>query len=262
MIRSKAPRSTTRSLMTGKAVARQGSMSMRVAVLEAAHVELAGGGARRAGRAAAPLITTPHVPQIPSRQSWSKAIGSSPFWISPSLTTSSISRNDMSGLTSFGLVGDEAARVASASFCRQTCRVRFILHCRSLVAPLRRGGRSRRSAARRCGSGFLPSPVYSQAATWQKCSSSRSASPSVGLVLLAEVAAAGLLALERVAGTSARRARGSRPRGRPSPATGSAPRRRPSTLTFFQNSSRSAGIFCERRLEALPRCAPCRSTPT
>ncbi len=54
----------------------------------------------RAGPWARPLITTPQVPQMPSRQSWSNAIGSSPFPIRPSLTTSSISRNDISSLTS------------------------------------------------------------------------------------------------------------------------------------------------------------------
>ena len=44
-----------------------------------------------------PLIIIPQVPQMPSRQSCSKAIGSSPSAISRSLTTSSISRNDISG---------------------------------------------------------------------------------------------------------------------------------------------------------------------
>ena len=47
------------------------------------------------------------MPQMPSRQSESNAIGSSPFAISPSLTTSSISRNDMSGETSLGRVVDQ-----------------------------------------------------------------------------------------------------------------------------------------------------------
>src|SRR5256885_3841031 len=42
----------------------------------------------------------PHIPQIPSRQSWSNAIGSSLRASSCWLSTSSISRNDMSGLTS------------------------------------------------------------------------------------------------------------------------------------------------------------------
>ena len=49
------------------------------------------------GPCAMPLMTTPHMPQMPSRQSWSKATGSSPCRISCSLRTSSISRNDMSG---------------------------------------------------------------------------------------------------------------------------------------------------------------------
>jgi hypothetical protein len=49
---------------------------------------------------ARPLIITPHDPQMPSRQSWSKETGSSPFMMSCSLSTSSISRNDMSGETS------------------------------------------------------------------------------------------------------------------------------------------------------------------
>ena len=52
-------------------------------------------------------------------------------------------------------------------------------------------------AARRCGSARLPSPAYSQAATWQKCSSSRAASPSAVWILLAEVAAARLFARSR-----------------------------------------------------------------
>ena len=82
----------------------------RVAVLEAAHVQLADGRARGRARAATPLTTKPHVPQMPSRQSESNAIGSSPLRISPSLTTSSISRNDMSGETSLGRVVHQPAR--------------------------------------------------------------------------------------------------------------------------------------------------------
>ena len=55
------------------------------------------------GQAHGPQQTTTcqlHMPQMPSRQSWSKATGSSPSRISCSLSTSSISRNDMSGETS------------------------------------------------------------------------------------------------------------------------------------------------------------------
>jgi hypothetical protein len=95
MMRSKAPRSTTRSLMTGKA-RRATARCDLVAVLEAAHVQLAGGGPLL-GPCASPLIISEHMPQMPSRQSWSNAIGSSPLAISCSLSTSSISRNDMSG---------------------------------------------------------------------------------------------------------------------------------------------------------------------
>ena len=62
-----------------------------------AHVQLAGRWSRCRGPWATPLITSAHAPQMPSRQSWSKAIGSSPPWMSCSLRTSSISRNDMSG---------------------------------------------------------------------------------------------------------------------------------------------------------------------
>ena len=72
-----------------------------------------------------PLMTSEHMPQMPSRQSESKAIGSSPRSISPSLTTSSISRKDMSGDHVLGLVGLEPARVL-AFFWRQTLSVRFI----------------------------------------------------------------------------------------------------------------------------------------
>ena len=49
---------------------------------------------------AAPLIISEHEPQMPSRQSWSKAIASRPCATSRSLTTSNISRNDISGLMS------------------------------------------------------------------------------------------------------------------------------------------------------------------
>src|SRR6187401_542292 len=81
-----------------------------------------------------PLMTSEQVPQIPSRQSCSKAIGSFPCASRFSLTTSSISRNDISGET-------PSARCVSnlpsalPFFCRQTWSVRFI---GLLVAPLGR----------------------------------------------------------------------------------------------------------------------------
>src|SRR5262245_45233375 len=100
MIRSNADRSTTRSLITGKAAARQGS---HVISSPSANFRMWSWQAvtPRSGPWGEPLITMLQVPQIPSRQSWSKAIGSSPLAMRPSFTTSSISRNDMSGLTSF-----------------------------------------------------------------------------------------------------------------------------------------------------------------
>ena len=64
-------------------------------------------------------------PQIPSRQSDSKAIGSLPLSISPSLTTSSISRNDMS--SRIFLASQVSRRPGvEAFFCRQILRVRFM----------------------------------------------------------------------------------------------------------------------------------------
>ncbi len=48
-----------------------------------------------------PLMTREHMPQMPSRQSESKAMGSWPRSMSSSLTTSSISRKDMSSRTFF-----------------------------------------------------------------------------------------------------------------------------------------------------------------
>ena len=52
---------------------------------------------------ALPEIISPHMPQMPSRQSESKAMGSSPAALSCSLSTSSISRKDMSALMSLTL---------------------------------------------------------------------------------------------------------------------------------------------------------------
>ena len=76
----------------------------------------------RRGPCGLPFTTIPHIPQMPSRQSWSKAIGSSAFSMRRWFTTSSISRKDMSGLMS------GASYVTNfpsdfASFCRQTVSV-------------------------------------------------------------------------------------------------------------------------------------------
>ena len=81
---------------TGKARARQGS---RVSVSPSLKRRMCSWQTvvHASGPCGRPLTRNPHVPQMPSRQSESNAIGSSPLRIRPSLTTSSISRNDMSG---------------------------------------------------------------------------------------------------------------------------------------------------------------------
>ena len=63
--------------MSGNAWARNGSTTIVVAVLETAHVGLAGRDAL-CGPCGLPSMTSEQVPQMPSRQSWSKAMGSSP----------------------------------------------------------------------------------------------------------------------------------------------------------------------------------------
>ena len=98
MIRSNALRSTMRSRTSGKLAARHGSIvtwsPSRNLRMCSWHVAVP-----RSGPCGTPLIIIPHDPQMPSRQSWSNAIGSLPSSVSRSFTMSSISRNDMSGFT-------------------------------------------------------------------------------------------------------------------------------------------------------------------
>ena len=94
MIRSKADRSTTRSLITGKASARHGSTvivspSLKLRMCSWQVVVTS-------GPCAMPEIIIPQVPQMPSRQSESNAIGSIPCAMRFSLSSSSISRKLMS----------------------------------------------------------------------------------------------------------------------------------------------------------------------
>ena len=98
MIRSKADRSTTRSRSTGNAVARHGSTVMVSPSLKDRMCNWQ--VVVTSGPWALPLIMRPHMPQMPSRQSLSKAMGSSPFSTNCSLSTSSISRKDMCSDTS------------------------------------------------------------------------------------------------------------------------------------------------------------------
>src|SRR5437667_10096530 len=80
----------------------------------------------RSGPWAMPLTTRPHMPQIPSRQSESNAMASFPWRTSPSLTTSSISRKDMSGDTSAAVYSSRRPGV-SRSTCRQIFRFSLTL---------------------------------------------------------------------------------------------------------------------------------------
>src|SRR3569833_2081047 len=87
------------------------------------------------GPSGVPSMTSAHMPQMPSRQSWSNATGSSPSRMSRSLSTSSISRNDMSGETSSSSYGT-IRPLSPAFFCRQIFSVSFMPVVRSLVGPL------------------------------------------------------------------------------------------------------------------------------
>ena len=84
----------------------------------------------------------------------------------------------------------------------------------------------------------------------------------LGLVLLAEVPAADLVAVQRVAARAARRTRGSRRRGRPSRATGCASRSRRARARSSRTPRGSRGSPTSAFVEALLGCAPCRSCPT
>src|ERR1051325_11087308 len=124
MMRSNALRFTTRSLIGGKAFARHGSIVIVSPSLKCrmCNWQVA---VPRWPPCGMPLMTSEHMPQMPSRQSESNAIGSSPRSINPSLTTSSISRKDMSGRTFFASNVSNRPSVPGP-FCRQTLRVRFI----------------------------------------------------------------------------------------------------------------------------------------
>src|SRR5208337_288816 len=73
-----------------------------------------------------PFTTWPQVPQMPSRQSLSKAMGSRSVFTRPSLTTSSISRNDMSERMSRASYRSSLP-LSLGPFWRQTYRIRFIV---------------------------------------------------------------------------------------------------------------------------------------
>ena len=193
-----------RSRRTGKAVERNGSTVIVAPSSNSRMIDLAG---RRPGRGPCgmPSIVSEHEPQIPSRQSLSKAIGRLPSATSRSLRTSSISRNEASASIPrprSARSGRPPRRLLAPDLERQS----------SLVAPghgldllelelLGRAARARRPrpstprpgrsrSARRRGSAS-PSSVWCSSRRWQPHDSSRTARR----------------------GTSARRARGSRRSG-------------------------------------------------
>src|SRR5688572_28930514 len=98
-MRSNEERSTIKSLITGKDSALQGSTTTVSPFLNARMCNWQTVVACQ-GPCGLPLICIEHEPQIPSRQSWSNAIGSLPSLMSLSFSTSNISRNDISGETS------------------------------------------------------------------------------------------------------------------------------------------------------------------
>src|SRR4029077_7176047 len=77
------------------------------------------------GPCACPLIVRAQVPQIPSRQSESNAIGASPRSVSSSLTISSISRKEVSGEI-FVALYSTSFPFDCRSFCRQILKGKFI----------------------------------------------------------------------------------------------------------------------------------------
>src|SRR5882724_1303998 len=131
MIRSKAERSTMRSLTMGNALARHGSMVRKSPSLKKRMCNWHTVVPRR-GPCGTPLIRKPHDPQMPSRQSCSNANGSSPRTVRSSLRTSSISRKDMSEETSLTRYSTNCPGEL-ASCWRQILNVRFML----FVTPLR-----------------------------------------------------------------------------------------------------------------------------
>ena len=143
-----------------------------------------------------PLIISEHVPQIPSRQSWSNVIGSRPSLMSRSLTRSSISRNDISSLTSgASSTSKRPSSVGTVLSPDPECEVEGLS---STCSSERRGGRSRTRAAPCAALPWPGSPVHSHALDVGEVLVVAHRLALLGLVLDSEVAAAGLLAVEGV----------------------------------------------------------------
>ena len=124
MMRSNAVRSTQRSLITGKARARHGSMWISAPSAKLRMCSWQGAIFGR-GPCGCPLTTSPQVPQIPSLQSLSKAIGILPSFSNLLFNSSSISRIEASGETE--TLNCSKSPIASVDSCRQIFKVKFML---------------------------------------------------------------------------------------------------------------------------------------
>ena len=189
---------------------------------------------------------------MPSRQSWSKAIGSSPSLDQPLVhDVEHLEKRHVLGLMSVARRSASNRPGSSGPVCRQTWSVRFIGARHLLVAPLRRAARTRSRAAPCAASGALalarelpgrrrrqnssssrfasPSAVWCSSRKWPPHDSSRSQRVEAHqLGELQEVGdAAGLLERLVQLGAAAR-----------------------ARCTFCQNSSRSSGISSQRLLQA------------
>ncbi len=146
---------------------------------------------------------------------------------------------------------------ASASFCRQTCSVRFMLTCSSAGS----GGRPRTSSGSLCSTGGLPAPVTPRPPRRQKCSSSRRASPS-GVWYSSRKwppQDSSRCSASRHSSSANSRKSATRP-AFSSDWFSSSPS--PGTLTFSRTPRAARGISLERPCAGRPRCGPCRSCPT
>ena len=143
-----------------------------------------------------PSTTMPQAPQIPSRQSLSKATGGSPAAASSSLSRSRTSRRVISGRTSVERVADEAAGLPRIALPPDPERD---LHD-GLTRTTARAGRARRSGAAPPGArAHGPSCAGHPGRDMGEARVVAERLAVGRLVLLPEVAAAGLLARERVA---------------------------------------------------------------
>src|SRR5581483_11095165 len=193
MIRSRALRLTTRSRTIGKAAARHGSISMTSPVVNLRmwswQVAVPSWGPW-----AWPLIIIPQEPQMPSRQSCSKATGSWPALMSRSLSRSSISRNDMSSLTpamSYSTIWPAAPGPGWRQM--RSFRSRVLTCSSAGEVDVVEGQRFLVEDRLGAGAGVLPGGAVGEAVVVPQ------RLPFLGLVLDPEVAAARLLPVQGVA---------------------------------------------------------------